>query len=368
MFPVLCKWDDPVASLTYYEKSDNPLKNEKPGRQPAKGYRSPAGHFRLTVGASDLNSFVYSYNDLPQGETDYNLEKFDLGQDRVDVIPVMKEILALNPGIRIMASPWSAPAWMKETYDVRGGHLRKDCYGVYALYFVKYLQEMKKEGINIDAITLQNEPLNSRNTPSMPWLPEEQEEFLSQHLLPALRLAGLNTKLILFDHNLDRIDYPLSLLENPVISEYADGSGFHHYAGSIEAMTTLHLARPDKNLYFTEQMVIEDPESKEIAIAHASKFVLPGSVRIASTNRGDRTVELTRDEQRQMVRRVAIIEDTPVLPNVAFRTPDDNIVLIVANNTYDTRAFQVQCNGRYALIRLEPGAAGTYIWHADPFQ
>jgi glucosylceramidase len=381
-------------------------------------------YIRLTIGASDLNSFVYSYNDLPEGETDYSLEKFELGQDKKDIIPVMKEILAQNPDIKIMASPWSAPAWMKEVYNVRGGHLRKECYGVYALYFVKYIQEMKKEGIPIDAITIQNEPLNSRNTPSMPWVREEQEEFLSLHLIPALNKVGLHTKLILFDHNLDRIDYPLALLQNPVISEYADGSGFHHYMGHMDAMTTLHLARPDKNLYFTEQMVIENPESEEIAIAsqvkrmiidvsrnwsknvilwnlaadplndphtdhggcpmcqgaitidgdqvsrnigyfviaHASKFVRPGSVRIASTGTGDRTVELTRDEQKPLIQRVAVWEDTPVLPNVAFKTPDGKIVLIVANNTFISHSFQIQYNGRYAVVPLEPGAVGTYIW------
>jgi len=381
-------------------------------------------YIRMTIGASDLNSFVYSYDDLPEGETDYHLEKFDLGQDRKDVIPVMKEILALSPGIKIMASPWSAPAWMKEAYNVRGGHLQKDCYGVYAHYFVRYIQEMQKEGIPIDAITIQNEPLNSNNTPSMPWYREEQEEFISVYLIPALREAGLVTKLILFDHNLDRIDYPLALLQNTVISDYADGSGFHHYMGHMDAMTTLHLARPDKNLYFTEQMVIENPGSGEITIAsqvkrmiidvtrnwsknvllwnlaadpmndphtdnggcpmcqgaitikgdqvsrniayyviaHASKFVRPGSVRIVSTNTGDRTVELTRDEQKQLIQRVAIQEDTPVLPNVAFKTPDGKIVLIVANNTFNSQAFQVQYRGKYAVIPLEPGAVGTYIW------
>jgi len=381
-------------------------------------------YIRVTIGASDLNSFVYSYDDLPEGETDYHLEKFDLGQDRKDVIPVMKEILAINPDIKIMASPWSAPAWMKENFNVRGGHLRKDCYGVYAHYFVMYIQEMQKEGIPIDAITIQNEPLNSNNTPSMPWYREEQEEFISLHLIPAFREAGLDTKLILFDHNLDRIDYPLALLQNPVISVYADGTGFHNYMGHMDAMTTLHLARPDKNLYFTEQMVIEDPGSGQIAIAsqvkrmiidvtrnwsknvllwnlaadpmndphtdnggcpmcqgaitidgdqvsrniayyviaHASKFVRPGSVRIASTNTGDRTVELTRDEQKQLIQRVAIQEDTPVFPNVAFKTPEGKIILIVANNTFSSHAFQVQYNGKYAVIPLEPGAVGTYIW------
>lgn len=381
-------------------------------------------YIRLTIGASDLNSFVFSYNDVPEGKTDFELRKFDLGQDKKDVIPVMKEILAINPDIKILGSPWSAPAWMKEQYNVRGGHLRKECYDVYARYFVKYIQEMKKEGITIDAITIQNEPLNSRNTPSMPWYLDEQEEFLSKHLIPAFNKADLNTKLVLFDHNLDRADYPLALLDNPVISEYADGSGFHHYRGSMDAMSLVHIARPDKNLYFTEQMITERPGSELIdiastvkrmivdvtrnwsqnvilwnlaadplndphtdnggcsmcqgaisidgdevsrniayyTIAHASKFVRPGSVRIASTNTGDATVSITHDEQRPEIARATLIDGTPVLPNVAYKTPDGKIVLVVANTTFAERSFEVQYNGKFVNIRLQPGAVGTYIW------
>lgn len=381
-------------------------------------------YIRLSIGASDLNSFVFSYNDLPEGQTDFEMKKFDLAQDKNDVIPVMKEILAINPDIKILGSPWSAPAWMKEKYDVRGGHLRKECYGAYALYFVKYVQEMKKAGITIDAITIQNEPLNSRNTPSMPWYWHEQEEFIAKHLIPAFQKHALKTKLVLFDHNCDRPDYPLALLNNPIISEFADGSGFHHYGGSLGAMTHVHLARPDKNIYFTEQMVTEQPNSNTIAIAsrvkrmivdvcrnwsknvilwnlaadplndphtdnggcsmcqgaitidgnivtrniayytiaHASKFVLPGSWRIESTNTGDKSINLTEDEELPGIMRATVIDNTPVLPNVAFKTPENKIVLIVANDTYDTRSFQVQHKGKFAHIRLEPGAVGTYIW------
>lgn len=389
-----------------------------------EGNEIGVSYLRISIGASDLNSFVFSYDDIPEGKTDFDLKKFDLAQDKKDVIPVMKEILAINPNIKIMGSPWSAPAWMKEKYDVRGGHLRKECYSVYANYFVKYIQAMKAEGITVDAITIQNEPLNSRNTPSMPWFVEEQEEFLSQHLIPAFNKAGITTKIVLFDHNCDRPDFPLALLQNPVISEYADGSGFHHYGGSMNAMTTVHMARPDKNLYFTEQMVVERPGSDRIdianqvsrmlvdvtrnwsknvilwnlaadsqndphtdnggcsmcqgaisidgdqvsrniayyVIAHASKLVRPGSVRIASTAPGDQTVEMTRDEQRQETVRSTVIENTPVLPNVAFKTPDGKVVLIVANTSYGTRSFGIQHNGRFADIRLQPGAVGTYIW------
>lgn len=382
-------------------------------------------YIRLSIGASDMNSFVFSYDDLQKGETDFELKKFSLAQDYKDVIPVMKEILAINPAIKILGSPWSAPAWMKTNNDIRGGRLKTECYGVYALYFVKYVQAMKSVGITIDAITIQNEPVNSRNTPSMTWFENEQAEFIKSNLGPAFEKAGINTKIILFDHNGDRPDYPLSLLNDPEVAKYADGSGFHNYVGDIAAALRLvHIARPDKNLYFTEQMVTERPGNPEInianpvknlilrttqnwsrnvilwnlaadplndphtdnggcsmcqgaitingdivtrniafyTVAHASKFVRPGSVRIGSTNRGDKTVGLYEDEQRPGVFRAALIENMEILPNVAFRTPEGKIVLIVVNDTFSANSFRIQWNGKFAGIRLNPGAVGTYVW------
>ncbi|MBN2665285.1 MAG: glucosylceramidase [Bacteroidales bacterium] len=390
----------------------------------ADGKNIGVSYLRLTIGASDLNSFVFSYNDLNEGETDYGLEKFSLSQDLKDVIPVMKEILAINPDIKILGSPWSAPVWMKTNNNVRGGQLKKECYGVYALYFVKYIQAMHEHGITIDAITIQNEPLNSRNTPSMFWFENEQADFIKNHLGPALEQVELPVKIILFDHNCDRPDYPLALLIDPGVARFADGSGFHHYAGDFGALSLVHMARPDKNIYFTEQMVVERPGSPSIdisaqvkrliigagrnwsrnvilwnlaadplndphtdnggcsmcqggitidgntvsrniayyTIAHASKFVRPGSVRIASTDRGEKTVALYEDEQRPGAFRAALIENTSVLPNVAFKTPDGSIVMIVVNDTFSTGSFTIQYKGRFATISLPPGAAGTYIW------
>jgi glucosylceramidase len=382
-------------------------------------------YLRLSIGASDLNSFVFSYNDLKKGETDPELRKFSLAQDLKDVVPVMKEILAINPDIKILGSPWSAPAWMKTNNDVRGGRLKPEFYGTYALYFVKYIQAMKNEGIAIDAITIQNEPVNSRNTPSMTWFENEQADFIKNNLGPAFEKAGIKTKIILFDHNGDRPDYPLSMLNDPDVAKYADGSGFHNYVGDIgAAMSLMHAARPDKNLYFTEQMVVERPGSKEIniagpiksliinttrnwsrnvilwnlaadplndphtdnggcsmcqgaitidgdavtrnvawySIAHASKFVRPGSVRIGSTGRGDKTVGLYEDEQRPGVYRTIVSENMEIMPNVAFRTPEGKIVLIAVNDTFSTGSFTIQWKGKFAVISLDPGAAGTFVW------
>jgi glucosylceramidase len=381
-------------------------------------------YLRVSIGSSDMNSFVFSYDDLSQGETDSELKKFDLGQDRKDVIPVLQEILLISPDIKIFGSPWSAPAWMKTNNNVRGGALKEECYPAYALYLAKYVQEMKKAGITIDAISIQNEPLNSKNTPSMQWMLNQQLVFLRDHLYPAFTRAGLKTKVLLFDHNTDRPDYPLALLSDPVISRFADGSAFHNYGGDMGAMSKVHMARPDKNVYFTEQMITERPGSPTIeiaatvkrmlidttrnwsrnvilwnlaadpqnnphtgnggcsmcqgaitidkdavsfnlayyTIAHASKFVRPGSMRIGSTNRGDQTVALTEDEERPGLKRIAVIENTQVLPNVAFRTPEGKIVLIVANDTASVSSFGVQYEGRLANIRLNPGAVGTYVW------
>lgn len=356
-------------------------------------------YIRLSIGASDLNEKVFSYNDLPEGQTDPEQTKFDLGLDKADVIPVMKEILAINPKIKILGSPWSPPLWMKTTYDARGGMLKPECYDAYAKYFVKYIQEMKKEGITIDAITVQNEPLHPGNNPSLLMVAPDQALFVKKNLGPAFEKAGLKTKIIVYDHNADRPDYPISILDDPEARKYIDGSAFHLYGGKIEALTDVHNAHPDKNIYFSEQMVVErpgatginitgpvrrliigatrnwsrnvlewnlaaDPENKPFtdrggcptcqgavtidkdnvsrniayySVAHASKFVRPGSVRIASN-------ELTD------------------LSNVAFKTPDGKKVLIVANTGKEQANFNINYNGKNVPATLDKGAVGTYIW------
>jgi glucosylceramidase len=381
-------------------------------------------YLRLSIGASDMNSFVFSYDDLKDGETDFKLEKFDLAQDKKDVIPVMKEILKISPDIKILASPWSAPVWMKTNGKVKGGGLKPECYQVYSEYFVKYIREMKKQGITIDAITTQNEPINANNTPSLRMSAAEQAEFIKNNLGPAFAKAGLTTKIVLFDHNLDRPDFPLTILSDPDAAKYVNGSGFHHYGGDMSAMTILHNAYPDKNLYFTEQMVVERPGSTSIdvasqvkrliigsttnwskntilwnlaadpmnkphtddggcpmcqgavtidgdkvtrniayyVVAHASKFVTPGAVRISSTQTGDMSLSITTDEERKEVIRVSTIENKEALPNVAFRTPEGKIVLIVANTSSNISSFRVQYRSQTAAINLSPGSVGTYIW------
>ena len=357
-------------------------------------------YLRVSIGASDLNDHVFSYDDLPPGQTDLEMAKFSLDPDRADVIPVLKEILKVNPKIKILGSPWSAPAWMKTNENVKGGKLKPEDYGAYAKYFVKYIQGMKAEGIRIDAITVQNEPLNEKNTPSLLMLSPDQDVFIKEHLGPAFKAAGIDTKIILYDHNCDVPQYATAILDDPAAAKYVDGSGFHLYGGKIEAMTDVHNAHPAKNLYFTEQMVTGSVEGKPAvnvgapvrrliigatrnwsrnvllwnlaadpqnnphtnnggcgmcqgaitidgntvtrnvayyAIAHAAKFVRPGSVRIASNN-------------------------IDTLPNVAFQTPDKKTVLIVVNAAQTPQTFHIRYHGKVIQPLLSPGAVATYIW------
>ena len=358
-----------------------------------------ASYIRVSVGSSDMNDHVYSYDDLPKGETDPSLSKFSLDPDRAEVIPVLKEILAINPKIKILASPWSAPLWMKTTGEARGGVLKPEYFAAYADYFVKYIQGMQAAGISIDALTIQNEPLNEKNTPSMLMLESEQQDLIKNHLGPAFKKAGIKTKIVLYDHNLDHPLYPLSILRDPEAAKYIDGTGFHLYGGTVDAMTQVHNEFPNKNLYFTEQAVIEHTGSSELNIskpvarviigvsrnwsknillwnlaadpqkgphtndggcaecvgaitidgnnvtreaafytlAHASKFVRPGSIRIGSN-------------------------DLEQLPNVAFKTPDGQKVLIVSNISGAPQTFSVRDHGKSFTTSLNAGSVATYVW------
>lgn len=354
-------------------------------------------YLRISIGASDLSDHVFSYNDLSTGQTDTTMAHFSLDPERTDLIPVLKQILAINPDIKILGSPWSAPTWMKTNNNSIGGSLKPQYYSAYAQYFVKYIQGMKAEGIRIDAITIQNEPLYGGNNPSMLMSAAEQATFIKNNLGPAFAANTIDTKIIIYDHNADRTDYPIAILNDLNARKYVDGSAFHLYGGSITDLSTVHNAHPDKNLYFTEQWigapgnfasnlswhiktltiggtrnwcrtvlewnlasdlnlqphtnggctqclgaitivgsaVIRNPAY--YIIAHASKFVRPGSVRIAST-----------------------IPDG--LQNVAFKTPEGKNVLIVLNDNQIPQAFKILTGTKTITSYLSGGAVGTYVW------
>ncbi|HSB92810.1 MAG TPA: glycoside hydrolase family 30 beta sandwich domain-containing protein [Flavitalea sp.] len=354
-------------------------------------------YLRVSIGASDLDDHVFSYNDLPPGQTDINQDKFSIAEDKKFLIPILKEIVAINPAIKIMGSPWSPPAWMKTNDSTKGGSLKPEYYDSYVKYFVKYIQGMKAEGIAIDAITVQNEPLHPGNNPSLLMPAVEQAMFIKKSLGPAFKAALIRTKIIIYDHNADRPDYPISILSDADAAQYIDGSAFHLYGGTIDSLMKVHNAFPQKNLYFTEQWIGQPGNlpvdlvwnTKNIVIgavrnwckvslqwnlaanskwephtpggcteclgaitidsnnvvrnpayyvmAHPAKFVRPGSVRIAST-------------------------EIDSLPNAAFKTPDGKKVLIVLNEGTGTKHFNIAENDKIMSTTLNGGAVATYIW------
>ena len=354
-------------------------------------------YLRISIGASDLDDYVFSYNDLPAGQTDINQDKFSIAEDRKFLIPVLKEILTINPSIKIMGSPWSPPAWMKTNDSTKGGSLRPEYFDSYAKYFVKYIQAMKAEGITIDAVTVQNEPLHPGNNPSLLMLAPDQATFVKKSLGPAFKSANISTKIIIYDHNADRPDYPISILNDPEAAQYIDGSAFHLYGGTIDSLMKVHNAFPQKNLYFTEQWIGQPGNlkgdliwnTKNIIIgaarnwckvslqwnlaanskwephtpggcteclgaitidsnnvvrnpayyimAHPAKFVRPGSTRIAS-------------------------KEIDSLANVAFKTPAGKKVLIALNEGTTTKRFNIKYNGKQMPASLNAGAVATYIW------
>lgn len=356
-------------------------------------------YLRISIGASDLSATVYSYNDIPAGQTDPTLTNFSLDPDRASgtgLIPLLKEIIQINPSIKIMATPWSPPVWMKDNGSSKGGSLLPQYYDVYAQYFVKYIQQMKAEGITIDAITPQNEPLHPGNNPSLLMTAEQQRDFIKNSLGPAFQAAGITTKIIVYDHNCDRPDYPLTILNDPAAKAFVNGSAFHLYAGDVSALSSVYNTHPDKNVYFTEQWtsstgdfggdlkwhlknviigsmrnwsktalewnLANDPNfgphtdggctqckgaltigatvTKNVSwyiIAHASKFVPPGSVRVASNNSGN-------------------------LYSVAFETPEKKKVLIVLNDGTSAASFNLKFKDKWTTPTLSAGAVGTFVW------
>lgn len=357
-------------------------------------------YLRIAIGASDLSATVYSYNDVPTGQTDLTLSKFSLAPDQAagtGLIPLLKEILAINPQIKILATPWSPPVWMKDNASSVGGSLKPEYYEVYANYFVKYIQAMKAEGIVIDAITPQNEPLHPGNNPSLLMIAEAQRDFIKGYLGPAFQKEGLSTKIITYDHNCDRPDYPLTILNDPAAKAFVNGSAFHLYAGNVSALSTVHNAHPDKAVYFTEQWtgskgtfdgdlkwhtknviigtmrnwsrvalewnLASDPNfdphtpggcteckgaltlsgnnvTRNVAyyiIAQASKFVPSGSVRVAST-------------------------EIAGLATAGFVTPEGKKVLIVLNEGSAPVNFNIQFKDKWIATGMPAASVCTFSW------
>jgi glucosylceramidase len=356
---------------------------------------------RQPMGASDFALQSYTYDDLPQGQTDPEMMSFSIDHDRAYIIPILRQSLALNPNLKIIASPWSPPAWMKTSNSTIEGTLLPTAYAPLAKYFVKYVQAYEAAGVPIFAVTPQNEPLNIPNDyPGMGMSAEEQAKFIRENLGPAFRDAGVKSKILVFDHNWNQIEYPTTVLNDPKAAAFAEGIAIHCYGGTVAAQSELHTRFPSKGIWLTEcsggewqkggplkeaiQLIIGatrnwarsvvlwnlalDQEHKPYlggcktcrgvvtihnsasparvisnvdftALAHASKFVAPGAVRIDSNTFGQDSLE-----------------------SVAFRNPDGSIVLIVLNSGGAPTPFNISWKEAYASYRLDPASVATFCW------
>ncbi len=356
---------------------------------------------RLTIGASDFSTHQYSFDDVPPGQRDPAVARFSIEPNRADVLPVVQSALAINPRLKIMASPWSAPAWMKTSGKLIGGTLWPNAYGPFAQYLLRYVQTYDSLGVPIYALTVQNEPhFEPTNYPGMRLDPADRALFIGHHLGPLFQRKGISTLILDWDHNWDDPDSPLRVLGDSVARRYIGGVAWHCYNGDVAAQTKVHDAYPAVDTYFTEcsggdwspafadnlvwnvrtliigatrnwargvllwNLALDELHGpytggcgncrgvvtinslsgtvtrnvEYYALAHASRFVRPGARRIGSTS--------------------GVAE----LESVAFRNPDGSTVLIVVNTGAQDRRFAVRWAGKTLVYVLPAGAVATLRW------
>jgi glucosylceramidase len=345
---------------------------------------------RISIGTPDFTpENWYTYDDMPEGETDLNLEHFTIEKDKRYIIPILKEALKINPDLKIFASPWSPPAWMKDSHQICGGHILEEYFEVYAKYFAKFIKAYEAEGIPIYAVTVQNEPGFEWIYPSCTWTWEEERDFVKNYLGPEFERENISTKIWIFDWNFAFWDWPSTILDDENAARYIDGVAFHRYAGLPVAMTYLHQRHPNKHVYFTEGytlgtsgalQIIEylrnwarsyndwvlildenagpnrgpcrgvpsplmlktdltvDYKFEYYMYGHFSKFIPRGSVRIYSTP-GDNSFS-----------------------NVAFRTPEGDIVIVVANASDQSICFKMVYGASAITATIDPSSVMTLKW------
>lgn len=360
---------------------------------------------RLTIGASDFSLKPYTLDDVPFGDTDPDLQHFNIAPNLLDVIPVMREVLAVNPQLRVVASPWSAPAWMKTSENLIGGELLEQFENTYAQYLVKYVDTYRSYGIPIFALTLQNEPGFVPVTyPGMELSATVRARIIAQYLGPALASRQPKTRILDWDHNWDEPEQPMSVLADPDAAPYIDGVAWHCYRGGPGAQTRVHRAFPRKDTYITEcsggdwtygesgellwfardllvaglrnwargvvywnlaldeqhgphfggcgscnGLVTIDSRTGAVsrgneyyAFAHFSRFILPGAVRVQSTATSNG------------------------LDNVAFQnTSGGSVVLVMVNSKTDARRVFVVQDKISFQYTLPPQSVATFVWNPD---
>jgi glucosylceramidase len=360
---------------------------------------------RQPMGASDFTATGnYSYDDVPAGQTDPNLTNFSIAHDTTYILPLLQQALAVNPAIKVVAVPWSPPAWMKTSATMNGGNMNTAYFPSLAQYFVKFMQGYQQQGVPVYAVLPQNEPLNSNTGYPTEYLAATDEAaFIGGNLGPALNAAGLSSvKILGYDHNWDQPSYPETLLADATAGPYLAGSAFHCYAGDVSAQSTVEAAYPSKGIWFTE---CSGTVGSSFAgdLAWNAENLLIGATR--NWARGVSLWNLALDQNSgptnggcQKCRGVVTIDSSVspatisnnveyyvlghlakfVVPgayridsnsfghgsieDVAFQNPDGSIVLLVLNSAGSSGGFTVSWNGQIFSYRLPAGAVATFHW------
>lgn len=206
---------------------------------------------RVAMGASDFSLDNFTYNDTVENQPDIDLNNFSIQRDETYVIPILKDALQLNNELLIMGTPWSAPAWMKDNLNLNGGKLKTNYHDVYANYFVKFIDAYQAHGLSIYAVTPQNEPLHETSDyPSM-YMTASQQSDLIVSMGEAFEANDVDTLIMAYDHNWDRMDYPIQVI-NSKAKDYVAGTALHGYGGNVKDTQRVVNAFPDKGVWFTE--------------------------------------------------------------------------------------------------------------------
>jgi len=375
---------------------------------------------RQPIGSSDLAVTFYSFDDLcqqgakacttPAGQADPNLERFSLAHDQEYILPLLKKAIALNPSMHVMVTPWSPPGWMKSSGTMLGSdgetkkqsHLLPEFYPAFANYLVKTIQGYQAAGVPIWALSVENEPLYAPPTyAGMQMLANEQAAFFGEALGPALAAAHLTPKVMAYDHNWDRPDYPETVLQDAKAGALAAGTAWHHYGGDPSVMTKNHEEFPLKDQWVTESSggtwqkgnIFAEEAAELIAVIRnwSKGYVLWALatdqnhgpvVGGCDTCRGLVTIDLSNAEKPVVKPEldyyvlgqaskflqpgaVRIASDEPAgtkLKDVAFRNTNGTVVLYALNAGKDSENFRIGFRGKMVATTLPAGAVATFVW------
>jgi glucosylceramidase len=352
---------------------------------------------RTCIGASDYSCSAYSFDDSSSPDPD--LREFSIEHDRAYILPVLREAVKANPDLFLFSTPWSPPGWMKTGGSLLGGSMRKQYLPAYAQYFLRFLESYRAEGVQIHAVTTQNEVDTDQDgrMPACLWGQEYEMAFIKDYLGPALRDASLDTRIWLLDHNYDLWGRVMDELGDPGVFQFVDGVAWHGYGGEPDAMTRVHDAFPSKNAYFTEYgPFITDVDYVSGWAKWASSYaaILKNWARcivawnlVLDQNGGPnispfhcggvitldaKTQTLTRSGQywafahyaKTVQRGARVIASTASLSgveHVAFANPDGTFVLVLANQG---KELDVQCafKGRQLSATLPADSVLTLQW------